>query len=129
MKNEQYNRRHNLNRLSYYLAVIEQGTITGAARMLGTSKAVVSKQLSLLEEDIGVDLILRTTRQLRPTEIGMQFYDQCRKALGQVYDAYDLAQNKGETVRGRLRIASPVDYGLKAVSPLIATFQKKYIPR
>lgn len=53
----------NLNRLAYFVAVIETGSITAAAIRLGITKAVVSQQIARLEEEVGVSLILRTTRQ------------------------------------------------------------------
>ena len=57
----------NLNRLIFFTAVIEAGSFTAAADRLGVAKAVVSHQIARLEEELGVTLLMRTTRRLHPT--------------------------------------------------------------
>jgi len=59
-----------LNRLAYFAAVVDAGAFTRAAERLGVTKAVVSQQVARLEEELGVTLLLRTTRKLALTEAG-----------------------------------------------------------
>ncbi|MEM7520778.1 MAG: LysR family transcriptional regulator [Pseudomonadota bacterium] len=65
----------NLNRLAYFVAIAEEGTITAAAKRLRVSKAVVSKRLQLLEDDLGSTLVLRNSRHFSLTETGETFYE------------------------------------------------------
>ncbi len=118
--------RYNLNRLAYFVATLDEGTITAAAKQLGVSKAVVSKQLQLLEEEIGVGLILRNTRNLQPTEAGRALYAKGKAAVLQANDAFESVMERDAIPRGRLRITAPVDYGLIHVAPLVARFCETY---
>ena len=118
--------RLNLNRLAHFVAIIDAGTITGAAAALGISKAVVSKQLQLLEDDVGRPLMLRNTRHLQPTAAGQAFYEEAKSILMQAENAYLRVQDKDSTPKGRLRITAPVDFGTTDVAPLIARFQADF---
>jgi DNA-binding transcriptional LysR family regulator len=118
--------RYNLNRLAYFVATIDEGTITAAAERLGVSKAVVSKQLQLLEADVGVGLLLRNTRNLQPTEAGRALYAKGKAAVLQASDAFESVMERDSTPRGRLRVTAPVDYGIIHVAPLVARFCEIY---
>ena len=114
--------RYNLNRLAYFVATIEEGTITAAAARLGISKAVVSKQLQLLEEEIGVSLLSRNTRSIQPTEAGEVFYQSSKVALTQAHAAFEAVQERGNVPSGKLRITAPVDLGVTHIAPLATRF-------
>lgn len=118
--------RYNFNRLAYFVATIDAGTITGAASALGVSKAVVSKQLQLLEEELETALLMRNTRRLQPTEAGLAFYEDAKSALTQANNAYERVQERDKKPKGRLRITAPVDYGISYVAPFVARFQATY---
>lgn len=119
-------KRLNFNRLAHFIATVEAGTITGAAAALGISKAVVSKQLQLLEEDVGTPLLLRNTRHLQPTDAGRVFYEDAKSALTQANNAYERIQDRDKTPKGVLRITAPVDFGVSYVAPFVARFQDTY---
>lgn len=112
----------NLNRLLYFVAIAESGTITAAAKRLGVSKAVVSKQLQLLEQDLGVTLILRTSRKLHLTEIGSGFYEGARAVVAQAKETYGLVRQSDGKLSGNLRISAPIDFGNMFVAPFVAKF-------
>ena len=57
----------NLNRLAYFVAVVDAGSFTRAAERLGITKTVVSQQVARLEADLRTSLLLRTTRRVEPT--------------------------------------------------------------
>ena len=63
-----------VNRFRYFVAIVEAGSLTEAADKLDVNRAVVSHQLARLEEEVGTTLIVRTTRSIRVTEIGREFY-------------------------------------------------------
>lgn len=116
----------NLNRLAYFVTVVESGSFTRAAERLGVTKAVVSQQVSRLEEEMGVALLVRTTRQLYPTEAGSLFHERCAALLREAEDAVQaVAQDVGEPT-GTLRLTAPFDYGAAVVAPAIAVFRQHY---
>lgn len=119
-------RRANLNRLEYFVAIAEEGTITAAAERMRISKAVVSKQLQLLEDDLGSTLVVRNSRHLNLTEVGEAFYQSARAAIAQAEEAYDMVQQGRETPTGNLRITAPLDLGTDYVAPAIAQFRALY---
>ncbi len=118
--------KHNLNRLAYFVATVEAGTITGAATALGISKAVVSKQLQMLEHEVGTSLLSRNTRHMQPTDAGRAFYEDAKSALTLVNNAFERVQERDNKPRGTLRITAPVDYGIAFVAPFAARFRESF---
>jgi DNA-binding transcriptional LysR family regulator len=88
-----------------YIAVVEEGSITAAASRLGLSKSFVSETVKALENRLGVRLLDRTTRSLRPTEAGQAFYDRAARAQAEAISAQAEAQRFQEAPVGRLRVA------------------------
>lgn len=99
-------KRVNFNGLTSFLAVMETGSFTGAARALGLSKSVVSKQVADLERELGITLLVRSARCSTPTTVGALFHRQ--SLLGM--DALDLAvlgaRGQAMTPQGELRVVS-----------------------
>ncbi|GAA0469014.1 LysR family transcriptional regulator [Parasphingorhabdus litoris] len=116
----------NLNRLTYFVAIAEEGTITAAAARLRVSKAVVSKQLQLLEHDLGATLILRNSRHFNLTETGEAFYEAARAAVAQAQDAFQLVRKGRDEPSGELRITAPLEFGVGYVAPAVAAFSSLY---
>jgi DNA-binding transcriptional LysR family regulator len=116
----------NLNRLAYFVAVVDAGSFTRAAEYLGITKAVASQQVAKLEEEVGTTLLMRTTRRLQPTEAGRMFHLRCVLVLREAEDALrELAQARTEP-KGLLRITAPYDYGTSVVVPLVTAFTARY---
>lgn len=120
------NNRNNLNRLSYFVAIVEERTITAAANRLGLSKAVVSKHLQLLEQELGVALLARNTRHIHPTEAGQAFYLSSKEVLIKAEQAFDSIHKVGQAPAGRVRVTATVDFGSCQLAPLIARFSNDY---
>lgn len=118
--------KHNFNRLAYFVATVEAGTITAAAVALGISKAVVSKQLQMLEQDVGTSLLSRNTRHMQPTDAGRIFYKDAKSALTLANNAYERVLERDNKPRGTLRITAPVDFGIAFVAPFAARFRETY---
>ena len=116
----------NLNRLAYFVAIAEEGTITAAASRLRVSKAVVSKQLQLLEHDLGATLVLRNSRHFSLTETGQTFYEAARAAVAQAKDAFHLVRKGHNEPSGEMRITAPLDFGVGYVAPAVAEFSLTY---
>lgn len=116
----------NLNRLAYFVAIAEEGTITAAATRLRVSKAVVSKQLQLLEDDLGSTLVLRNSRHFSLTETGENFYEAARAAVAQAKDAFHLVRKGRDEPSGELRVTAPMEFGVGYVAPAVAEFSLLY---
>ena len=116
----------NLNRLAYFVAVVDAGSFTRAAEYLGITKAVVSQQVAKLEQEVGTTLLVRTTRRLHTTEAGRLFHARCVSILREAEDAFDeLAQASAEPM-GVLRVTAPYDYGTSIIVPLVTSFTARY---
>ncbi|WP_290705395.1 LysR family transcriptional regulator [Amphritea sp.] len=109
-----------------FVAVVESGGFSPAARFLGISKSAVSKRITQLEQQLGVKLLHRTTRKLSLTEAGEHYFEHALKANRAARDAEDaVAQLQGEP-QGRLRINTAMSFGRLHVVPMIPAFLKRY---
>ena len=116
----------NLNRLAYFVAVVEAGSFTRAAERLGITKTVVSQQVARLEEQLQTTLLMRTTRRVEPTEAGRLLHGRCTVILRELEETIaEVAEANTEPV-GTLRIAAPNDYGTITIAPLAAAFRQTY---
>ncbi len=116
----------NLNRLAYFAAVVDAGSFTRAAELLGITKAVVSHQVAQLERDLKATLLVRTTRRVHPTEAGLKFHARCTQILREAEDAYAELAAAEASPTGTLRITAPNDYGTTEVIPVILAFSQRF---
>ncbi len=118
--------RANLNRLSYFVAVAATGTMTAAAERLAVSKAVVSKQIQLLEGELEVALLVRNTRHLYLTEAGKTLYTRARALLEEADAAFNEVASGAQAPRGTLRITAPLGFGSSLVTRAAAALTTAY---
>ena len=116
----------NLNRLAYFVAVVETGSFTQAAERLGVTKAVVSVQVTQLELELKTTLLVRNTRKVSATEAGLAFYSRCAAILHDANDAFSELAEFSDRPLGVLRMTAPHDYGTAIVTPVVAQFRRKY---
>ncbi|WP_087686823.1 LysR family transcriptional regulator [Pandoraea sp. PE-S2R-1] len=112
----------NFNRFASFVALIDAGSFTRAAQILGVTKAMVSADLKRLEAELGVSLVTRTTRRLALTEVGERFHRDCVRLIGEAELAIQQARDGQETLKGTLRVTSTAEYGLNYVLVAIAEF-------
>ena len=112
--------------LEAFLAVVDGGGLTAAARHLRRSLQSVSRSLAALERSVGVELVRRTTRQSQPTEAGLAFYRRVRPALQEIADARLEAANRRAEPAGLLRISAPVLFAPPYIVPAVAAFMERY---
>lgn len=115
-----------LNAVAIFACVVEAGSFTAAARQLGMPKTSVSRRIAELERDVGVRLLHRTTRNLRPTEAGRLYYEQSSAALRALEAAnQQLAETRAEPA-GTIRVSAPVGFAgyflAAALSEFLATY-------
>jgi DNA-binding transcriptional LysR family regulator len=111
-----------LERISAFIEVVEKNSFAAAARHLGVSTAAISRQVSRLEADLGVSLLRRTTRQLALTEMGSQYYQQCKKVLGDLSEAELLLADSQAEAKGILSVTSSRYFALNYLIPRLAEF-------
>jgi DNA-binding transcriptional LysR family regulator len=116
----------NLNRLAAFAAVVESGSFTAAAEKLGLTKAMVSLHVSRLEKELGVSLLVRTTRRVVATETGTAFYTDCAEVLRDLEEAIGRVGGTSDVPGGTLRLTAAEDYAPAIVVPAIAKFMQRY---
>ncbi|WP_159737792.1 LysR family transcriptional regulator [Vibrio atypicus] len=94
----------NLADIRSFVLIAQLGNFTKAAEALDVSRSHVSRQISQLEKQMGVTLLIRTTRMLKLTEAGKAFYIQCEKALNEIDQALIAAVEDIEVLQGEIKI-------------------------
>lgn len=116
----------NVDHLPAFVSVAEAGSISVAARKLGEPKSTISRAISRLEDNIGLQLFVRGPRSLRLTHDGSQFYQHAVRILEQVEAASAELAGLSETPRGTLTVALPMAFGREIVGPQLARFQSEF---
>jgi len=115
-----------LNDYTALIAIVEHGSLTAAAKALGRSLQTVSRSLASLERELGVPLVLRTTRRSEPTAAGLAFRDRIKSALADIDLARAAAELHGEVVTGQLRIGAPLLFAPTYVVPVVSSFMQRW---
>lgn len=115
-----------LKSMIVFAQVIEQGTLSGAAKHIGISRAVVSYHIKKLESHLGIKLLNRTTRTISLTEAGSDYYQHCRVIAQQASAANQQIENLKHEPVGLLRITCPVNVGLQIIVPVLNEFRSLY---
>lgn len=108
--------------MAVFAAVVRSGGFTAAARRLGCSKQNLSDRVAKLERELGVRLLERTSRTMRPTEVGARFFDHCASLVSQADEAVQEARQARAEPAGLLRLASTVAFGHAYLVEIIAEF-------
>lgn len=108
--------------IALFLQVLDQGSISGAARQLDLSVAVASQRLKRLERDLGVRLLHRTTRRLHPTPEGLALARDGRALVEELALLGDRIRERGSGVAGTLRVTASASFGRMYISPLLPGF-------
>lgn len=114
-----------IEELRTFVEVADAGGVTAAARRLGISKSIVSRRLTRLEQELGVQLLARTTRGAALTEAGISFREHAAKISAEIDLARDALTPAGE-LRGRLRIAAPLSFGPTHFAPVLADMAQRH---
>jgi DNA-binding transcriptional LysR family regulator len=106
-----------------FVAVASKGSLTGAALAQGLAPAVIGRRLDALEEQLGVKLLIRTTRRLTLTHEGAAFLEDCQRVLTDLANAEASVSAGGIKASGHLRVTAPAGFGRRHVAPLLPLFQ------
>lgn len=117
----------NLNDLNTYLVVVEAGTFTGAAAQLGVPKSTVSRRVARLEEELGLALLVRSSRSFEISDDGRALYERCAPALREVADVERDLADSASAPRGRVRLTTSIDFGTtEYLAELLARYAERY---
>ncbi|HFK6081011.1 TPA: LysR substrate-binding domain-containing protein [Enterobacter cloacae] len=116
----------NLQRTAMFVAVADAGSFTAAAESMGLTKAVVSFNIRQLEDELGVTLLLRSTRRLTLTEAGVLFHQRSVRLLQEAERLQDDVRANHAGLTGELRITTTPEYGSQVVVPLLAEFSQQH---
>ena len=115
-----------LEGLRAFVKVVEHGSFSEAGRALRLSRSAVSKYIADLENDLGVQLLNRTTRHVSPTENGQAYFERVLGVLGDLDAADQAVADLQATPRGLLRVNAPMSFGTLQLGPAIADFMVRY---
>jgi DNA-binding transcriptional LysR family regulator len=112
-----------LGDIEAFVRVVEAGTFSAAAERLEMGKSAVSRRIADLEARLGVQLFHRTTRRISLTDIGREYYERSVRLLQDLEEAAQSVSRAHVALRGRLRVALPLTFGLRHLSAAICEFQ------
>lgn len=109
-----------------FRALVDAGSFTAAAHILGTSQSFVSKSLKSLERRLGVSLLHRTTRGQRLTAEGERYLASCRHLLDLIEASEDVIMSNGDKAAGNLHISAPLSFGSDRIVPILPQFMDRH---
>lgn len=109
-----------------FTTVVREGSFAAAARSLRKSRSQINKLVIGLEEDLGVQLLSRTTRKVTPTQTGRAFFERAAAILSDLTEAESAARDAQLTPVGDLKINAPMSFGTLCLSPVLARFAALY---
>jgi DNA-binding transcriptional LysR family regulator len=112
--------------MTVFARVVEGRSFSTAARKLGMSVSAVTKLIAALEDEVGTQLLNRTTRQVAVTEYGQKFYERSVKILAEVEDAESSLRADNASPRGRIRAVVPLSFGRITLVPQLPAFFIRY---
>jgi DNA-binding transcriptional LysR family regulator len=115
-----------LGSIELFCFAAELGSFTAAATAASVTPAAVSRSIARLEERLGVRLFVRTTRQIRLTDGGQRYFEQCRQALSQLTEAEREVTGGQAKPAGALRISAPTPFAHYRLLPLLGEFRALY---
>lgn len=118
-----------LNRIgdiAAFIAAVDSGSYTRASSCVGLSRSAIGKSITRLEDQLGVRLLNRTTRQLSLTDEGRIMYERCKQILEDLEDVDAVMALRREKPTGTLRLTAPLSLGQRHILPIIDKFLKKW---
>lgn len=109
-----------------FVKTVESESFTVAASQLGVAKSAISRRISELETRLGVQLIIRSTRQLSLTDAGLALYQRATTLLDDWEEAEGLVSDTQSQLAGKIRLAAPLSFGLQHLTDALMTFQTNH---
>jgi DNA-binding transcriptional LysR family regulator len=115
-----------LNALVVFAKVVEAKSFSEAARRLGMPVSTVSRRVAELEDELGVRLLDRSTRNLRLTDLGSEVLEHAQRSAEASEAVQNIVSNRQSSVSGTLRLSAPPNISNTLLSPLVSAFQAGY---
>jgi DNA-binding transcriptional LysR family regulator len=112
--------------MEVFMRIVEKGSLSAAARSIGTTQPSVSRQLRALERRLKVELLHRSTRHISLTEVGRGYYESCKRILADVDATEGNIATLHTGLRGTLSVNTSVALGVDYVAPLACAFQRRH---
>jgi DNA-binding transcriptional LysR family regulator len=114
-----------LEDMQIFVETVERAGFSAAAQRLGLSKQYVSARIAALEARLGARLLIRTTRKISPTALGLEYFERARRVIAEADDADAAVTSQGSAPRGRLRLSAPMSYGMRHLASLLNAFVER----
>jgi len=115
-----------LRAIQLFVRLADLGSFTRVAEQTNSSKSMISKEISRLEDDLGARLLHRSTRNVQLTHVGEGYLQRAREILEKLDDADNFVQDLQENPRGKLKINAPMALGITDLSTLFSDFMRAY---
>jgi LysR family transcriptional regulator, nitrogen assimilation regulatory protein len=116
----------NIRQLRYFISIVDQGSVSSAARVLHIAQPALSQHIANLEEELTTDLLVRSSRGVKPTKAGEVLYQHARKIVAQIKQATDDVRKEADTPRGEVSIVVPPMLGVHVAPLLLERITGKY---
>lgn len=111
-----------LDQIATFLQVVESHGFAAAGKKLHISTAAISRQVTQLETDLGAQLLIRTTRHLSLTEVGMLYYQECKKLLETLRETETIITGSQKEASGKLHIMANRYFASEFILPRLSSF-------
>ncbi|NEQ51367.1 MAG: LysR family transcriptional regulator [Leptolyngbya sp. SIO3F4] len=112
--------------VSEFVTVVDAGSFSAAAKRLGVSTSYVSRQVAALEARLGIRLLARSTRRVRMTDAGTEYYRRCAELVSGLEEANQVVIGETAEVVGRIRVAVAGAFAERYVAPALAEFARQH---
>jgi DNA-binding transcriptional LysR family regulator len=112
--------------MEVFVRVIDSGSFSAAARQLRVGQPAISKTVSQLEQQLGVSMLVRSSRGLSPTEAGQNYYERAKRCIEEANEAELAARGAGAGLSGRLRFCAAPTFARLHVIPRLSRFLAKH---
>ncbi|MBQ0731786.1 MAG: LysR family transcriptional regulator [Oleispira antarctica] len=115
-----------LNQLAVFIRVVDEGSFTAAGKALNVPKSRISRMVADLESNLGARLLQRSTRQISLTQVGGDYYNNCKHLVSEIMDVHTVIADRQDHPHGVLRISVPMLIGSGIFGRFVTRFQKIY---
>ena len=115
-----------LTRMRAFIEVVEAEGFSAAARKIGRSKALLSKYVRELEDELGALLLNRTTRQFSLTEVGHTYYRRASEIVREIDSLADTVRDSAGDVRGRIKLTAPRTFSDAPIGQSLIDFSREH---
>lgn len=115
-----------MNNLQIFVEVMRRGSFAAVARDLDVVPSTISRAIAGLEDELGVRLLQRTTRQINPTEAGQVYFQRVEPLIEELKQARSVTMDLGKNVTGKLRLTTSMTFGNTAIVPFLPEFMALY---